>query len=299
MNETEVKYLAGLLDADGSMSFSFKRTDNNNGRYYVGLQISLCASDAIDRKGFVSGLSDAHCIGTVHRDGRFRQNAVWIVSKRAHVEMLVPRLTKHMVIKARHWDWMLHRWRDIRAGGSSVSEAERAMISDSARAGRRDNVGPLKPKKHVTWAWLAGYLDGDGWFIHRCYKNKRYGHDEWAMKMGAVAHENDACGLELIQHSIGGRIKPHTQSDSLRVWELGLGPRNRSRALSLLPNIAKHSQLKREKIDGIIHHHRQRLSVPASKRTYCKVADCNRPSHGHRLCAKHYMRVRRKGEAIV
>ena len=35
----------------------------------------------------------------------------------------------------------------------------------------RSNAGPIKDKKHPTWAWVSGYLDGDGHYSKRYDKN--------------------------------------------------------------------------------------------------------------------------------
>jgi hypothetical protein len=59
-------------------------------------------------------------------------------------------------------------------------------------------------------------------------------------------------------------VANHNKDGSNKYWRRGLGQPNRSFALRFLPNLAKHSRLKRHKIDAIIHHHQQRLSVPGA-----------------------------------
>lgn len=294
MNETQAKYLAGLLDADGSLSFTFKETDNKNGFYYVGLRMGLSASDGIDKLGFVADLPNSTGFGSVSRSSKNEHIVTWVVSKRADLEMLLPRVIKHMVIKGKHWNWLLKRWREIRVGGAPVPLPTRESLTEASKASRVERVGPLKAKNYPTWAWLAGYIDGDGWYTHRRNWNKRDQSWQWGMRVGIVAHENDACGLELIQNAFGGAITPHTQSPTLKVWQHSLGYQNKAFALRFLPHLAKHSKLKRDKIDAIIHHHRQRLSVPGTDKTFCTVDACNDPTHGNGLCRKHYLREYRR-----
>lgn len=254
MNESLVKYLAGLLDADGSMSFNFRRNENDHNMYYVTVQVKLASSDAVDRHGFVYSLDELTGMGSTSRNGKKSQYITWNVSKRSDVEMLLPRLTKHMVIKAQHWQWVFEMWRNIRS--KSFTEDQRALLTQAIKESRKLRVGPLKPKKHPTWAWLAGYLDGDGWYRYSYEKKQNY----YQMQVGAVAHTTDAIVLEFIREAFGGYIYDHGQSENCKVWRRNLGVKDRSFALRFLPNVAKHSKLKRHKINEMIHHHRQRLS---------------------------------------
>lgn len=259
MNESLVKYLAGLMDADGSLSFTFKGWES---WYYVGLTLSLASSDAVDQHGFVTSLPALTGMGGVYRYGAKKQFIAWRIGKRAELEMLLPRLIKHMVIKAKHWQWLLDEWRERRSD-TECSDEERAELIAASKESRKTRSGPLRPKNHPTWAWLAGYLDGDG-----CYSYRRYivnGYNQWAIHVSAVAHVNDMAVLEFLQKAFGGLIIPQGQSGAVMIWRRALGYQNRSFALAFLPKVARHSRLKRNKIDAIIHHHRQRLSVPGTK----------------------------------
>lgn len=261
MNESIVKYLAGLLDADGSLSFAFKCDPNRPDRHFVGLQLSLASSIAVDKRGFVPSLTQLTGMGTISRYGNNQQFVTWRISKRADLEMILPRLIKHMVIKARHWQWLLDEWREFRR--TSCDEQKRDELKAASKQSRKDRVGSIYPKNHPTWAWLSGYLDGDGCYSYR--KHLANGYWQWAIHVSAVAHVDDIVGLELIQKSFGGHIR-RRKSDDVMIWRRSLGYQNRSFALRFLPYVAKHSRLKRQKIDAIIHHHRQRLSVPGPKR---------------------------------
>jgi hypothetical protein len=267
MNESLVKYLAGLLDADGSLNLSFKHDQNREGRYFTGLRMTLVASNAVDSKGFVESLPTQTEMGTVFRDGKQMQFCTWTVNRRAELEMLLPRVIKHMVIKAKHWQWLLDMWRSIRSESKTCSIEEREVLTAASRESRRLTAGPIKPKNHPTWAWLAGYLDGDGCYSYRSHivTKGKYTSKQWTIHVSAVAHVNDICVLEFLQRSFGGIIIEQGQSENVKVWRRALGYQNSSFALRFLPNLAKHSRLKRHKIDAMIHHHRQRLSVPGTK----------------------------------
>ena len=251
MNESLVKYLAGLLDADGSLSF--ESHTGADGRVRISLKLHLVAAESIDRHGFVASLPKLTGFGNVSL-GKYNQ---WSVGHRAQLEMLLPRVIKHMVIKAKHWQWLLDFWREWRSqekGQKSLSIKEWEELRETCRASRRNNVGPLKPKNYPTWAWLAGYLDGDGCYSFRTSKNKN-------MRVSATAHKDDASVLEFIANSFGGTIKPNSRTDRVLVWWRGLGPAHSQFALNFASKLVKHSRLKKHKLEQLIHFHRQRLNI--------------------------------------
>jgi hypothetical protein len=297
VNETLVKYLAGLMDADGSLSFAFKKCDARPSEHYVGLYLSLASSDAVDDQGFIDDLPELTKMGSLNRYGARKQFKSWVVSKRSDLEMLLPRLIKHMVIKARHWQWLLDEWRKLRIKSNTVSTGIMDELKQSSKDSRKSRVGPIKPKNHPTWAWVAGYLDGDGWYSYR--SGVYNGYRQFTISCGAVAHKNDMSVLLFLQNAFGGYVRLQGQAPDVYVWKRSLGYQNRSFALDFLPRVAKHSRLKRKKIDAIIHHHRQRLSVPGTEKNFCKEDGCERPAHGNGLCNMHYLRDYRKVQATV
>ena len=264
MKESLIKYLSGLMDADGSLCLSFKRYDKVEDTFFLGLTLSLASSDAVDERGFVDTLPALTGMGGVYRYGKHKQFKSWTVNKRADLEMLLPRLIKHQVIKGKHWQWLLDTWREQR--GAWLKAVKMDCLKAESKLSRVKNAGPIKPKNHPTWAWLAGYLDGDGWYRHKYQKPPA---NYWQISVGAVAHTNDIHVLEFLRKSFGGVIRNQGQAENVMVWWRNLGARDASFAIRFLPNIAKHSRLKRHKIDQIISHHRQRLSAstPAGEAT--------------------------------
>ena len=263
MDESLIKYLAGLLDADGSLSFQFRLGRNTTDHYYLGLMLVLHSSKAVDVHGFVNSLPAQTGMGAVYTEGAQKQFYKWIVSSRADLEMLLPRLTKHMAVKAKHWQWMLELWREKR--GTLIPRENRDVLVLEAKASRRTRKGPLKPKNYPTWAWLAGFLDGDGWYTNKLHKNGTYkGKEQHSrhMLVGAVSHREDAYVLDFITKAHGGSVHEHGQTQSCLCWTRNLGKQNRDFALKFLPQLVRHARLKRHKIEDMIaHHHQQRLSA--------------------------------------
>lgn len=258
LTETLVKYLAGLLDADGSSTFTFRRqrVQHKDDLYYPSLRLQLASSTAVDRLGFVESLPRLTGMGTFSRYGAKQQFKTWQVNKRSDLEKLMPRLVKHMLVKAQHWQWQWDVVRESRGKMLTPEQCEELKLA--SKVSRANRVGPLKPKNHPSWAWLAGYLDGDG-----SYKLKRYvqdGYDKWHVSVSAAAHVNDASVLRFLERTIGGVVRK--RDDSVYIWYRNLGESQKSYALRSLPYLAKHSRLKRHKIDQMIHHHhQQRLST--------------------------------------
>lgn len=256
MQESLVKYLAGLMDADGSLCFQAAGGCDENLR--ISLKLSVTAADSIDQHGFVGSLAGLTGMGSIER--KYDKYTSWNVRSRRDIEMLLPRLIKHMVIKAQHWQWMLEVWREYRSrgyGSKNMTADEWIALSQASRESRKLRVGPLKPKNHPTWAWLAGYLDGDGCFSFRTSRNHN-------MRLSVTAHITDVSCLEFLQRSFGGTIRKNSRTDNVRVWWRGLGPANRSFALRFLSRLVKHARFKRHKIEQMISYHRQRLSDSAS-----------------------------------
>lgn len=250
-----VKYLSGLLDADGVLGFGFNESRDGS-KSNLFLQMKLSASSVVDKQSFVASLPSLTGLGFIHRfKGDLGQDFVaWHVTKGSDLEKLLPRVIKHMVIKARHWQWLLDTLRERRRrplGERSISHEEREQLREASKASRHTNAGPIKAKNHPSWAWLAGYLDGDG-----CYSMDPVKRPcRYVLRVYACAHVNDASVLAFIQKALGGTVANHSQSPNVMIWYRNLGKADRSFALRVLPKVAKHSRLKRYKIDRMIAYH--------------------------------------------
>jgi len=239
--ETESKYLAGLLDADGSLSFV-----HNHG--YLSLMFSISMSESIDREGkYAKYLSSK--VGKLHtrqRDDKWATQNEWVVYARGDHELMLPHIIKHMVVKGKKWQFMLDKFREYKA--IKVSEEEFLSIRDEANS----LTGPVKPKNHPSWAWVAGYIDGDGWYMSR----ERTRQTE--RQVGVVSHIDHPSGVNLLHKAFGGVLKE--DRGHLR-WIKNLGPRDKQFAIHFLKKMSNHSNLKKWKIEQILSTYSQRLNV--------------------------------------
>lgn len=241
-NETEIKYLAGLLDADGSLSFS-----KVDGKLYMEMQLS--ASDSIDKHGYVRTLADR--VGHLSRreySNNWSPANQWRVSNRSHLNMLLPRIMKHMVIKGRHWGWMYDTYCELK--GKSVEDIWDVLKEACTES--RSNAGPIKHKNHPTWAWVAGYLDGDGCYSHK--KRTDTKGSSFQSHIMVVAHRDDIVGLELLNKAFGGYIYEDTSCNCFR-WNRNLGVRDKAFAQKFLSKVVNHSHLKKWKIEQLLAFH--------------------------------------------
>jgi len=245
MTETEVKYLAGLIDADGSIGFAY--TSNK-----VYLEVSITAADSIDTKGFVYNLPQTTGYGSSCKKARgngWSAVAVWKLTKRKDLEMLVPRLVKHLVIKGKHLQRMYDKWKEFRSRPLQDIEIEQLKVFQKAS---RADAGSLKPKKHPTWAWVAGYLDGDGHYAFKQSPSMKNPH----LYIQVTAHANDICGLQLLEKAFNGYVKNRGRTcPHIYDWKHSLGSRNKSFAIKFLKKMVNHSKLKQHKIEQLLAYH--------------------------------------------
>lgn len=246
-NESEIKYLAGLMDADGHLSFSF--TDQR-----VYLEMGLAASESIDKHGYLFSLGEKAGNVTIRQweDKNWSPSRQWRVSSKSEINMLLPRIIKHMVIKGTHWNNLYNKWREFQ---TKILTEEEIVYLKTYSTESRKIAKPLKPKNHPTWAWVAGYLDGDGSYTFRKHSNPE-AKNCMSLKIMVVCHKDDRVGIDLLFKAFGGSIRE--EKDWLR-WNRNLGVADSSFAIEFLRKVHRHSNLKKWKIEQMLAFHNNRL----------------------------------------
>lgn len=110
-NETLNKYVAGFVDADGTLAFVFNKTVD--GYFRIGLQFGITQIDTRGR-GFklLRDLRDAYDVGGIY-DVKCKNQKYWKVSGKNDLEKFLPHIIKHMVIKGKHFQRMLDKRREL------------------------------------------------------------------------------------------------------------------------------------------------------------------------------------------
>lgn len=237
------KWLAGFIDSDGSISLHIKR--HSNGRYGVYLQVAICQTDA----SLLHLLCAHYGLGSVSGD-------TWHLSgKDAH--MLMNLVGKHLLIKATHLDNLL--WLIGELKGLSIREPE--DIREFSICSRENTKWRHEPK-HIPYAWLAGYTDGDGHWRCRVGRERRFRDGTSCLanelKLFLGAQPSDSFVLKKLHQDHGGSLK--LRKDGLWFWQLSLGANSRSRAIVFLRKIRKYVCLPRkaEAIDSMLAFHATR-----------------------------------------
>lgn len=260
LTETDVKYLAGLMDADGSLFFQFVPYKS---QFNIRLLLKLQQSISIDKDGkFIKSLQQfgggVQYIELTTKNENWANAFRWNVTAMNDLNMLLPRLMKHMVIKAKHWDRLFRKYKEFT--GRSVTEQEMLELQEFSNISRKD-TGPLKEKKHPTWAWVAGYIDGDGCYYKRLRNKNGRKYTEVIVRI--VAHTDDVVGLNLLYKAFGGRLDQSSYENTYS-WTRNLGPKDYQFAIMFLKKMHRNSRLKKWKIEQLLHYHSQRLSDKTS-----------------------------------
>jgi intein/homing endonuclease len=244
MTETDIKYLAGLLDADGSFFFNYSSG-------FVYLTIALDVTEGIDKDfKYITWLAEELEITPHISDrspGKWSRGAKLTISRSTSLNKLVPRLLKYLVIKGGHLQRLKNKWLELK--GMKQSEEQLSELKKFVKYSRLLTV-PVRTKSWLPRAYVAGFIDGDGSYTFRT-KCGRY-------SVSTVSHSNDRVVADLLYKQYGGRV--FTDKEGYVRWVRGLGISHRSFAVPFLKVMCKHSRLKRHKIEQFLNYHSQRLN---------------------------------------
>lgn len=243
-NETLNKYVAGFVDADGTIAFHFNKTVD--GFFRIGLQFGITQIDNRGR-GFklLQFLRDSYDVGSI-ADVKDKNQKYWKVAGKNDLEKFLPHIIKHMVIKGKHFQRMLEKRREL--SGVNLTQEQVDELRKFAKESRAD-TGSTRYKKNASPAWLAGYIDGDGYLRH----SER---EHW---LKIHVQKSDVCSVELIQRTYGGKIYD-TAKENIKEFRLNFGASFYGIATKVLKAIVPHLRLKRHDAEMILYWHKQRLN---------------------------------------
>lgn len=204
-------------------------------------------------------LFDHYTFGNINRkdDGGMNKNSRMIEWRAYNEEAksLLCRFKKHCVIKGQHIDRMIEAWDTHKETVRNYSDEEIRKLKDYKKWSR-DNTGPIKPKKHCSWAWLAGYTDSDGYIMI----------EPDQMVLGFKCHKRDRSALDLISKSFGRPIyEPKSLKPKNQLMLRNLFSRhNNTFAKKLLSPLIPYLRLKRWNAEQIMaYYNKKKKDIPA------------------------------------
>jgi hypothetical protein len=217
------KYIAGFLDADGSIGAQFV-----GGSCYP--QISVTFAQNADQDEVLHRIHEELGAGSICErtsNAGTRYSSLTLRGKDAH--MLLSRIQAHLVVKRHFAGVVLDLYR------RKVSREEMPRIIEYLKVHRYMRSLPLP--KHPSRGWVAGYLDGDGCFSVTSL-NALGSVGSLVLHVAGDARKDE--GLELLQKAFGGRLNSMC-AGRCRQWTLSLDP---AKVSAMLPDIAKRMVVK-------------------------------------------------------
>lgn len=210
------KYLAGLFDADGCITLEY--VDHK----YLHLRFTLTQAATVDSDfELLRALHAFYGMGTL----KYSFNPLndvsrcdWRLSTKDSKKMFNI-IGKHLRIKATHFRNLIAMQEAF--SGTVVSEDQWEDIK-KYRSDSRVKSTWLKRPKHLAYAWVAGYLDGDG-----CYRFRK-SYNTLCVK----AASGDLHILKKLQEDFKGSLLD--SNGNYKTWRRGLGKGNISFSLPFL-----------------------------------------------------------------
>lgn len=209
-----VKYYAGLFDADGS--FDMWPTKRENGSYYINIKATLYQKD----EGVFDDLVEEY--GVEVKSGK---GCSYITLHGSKAEMFMNLVKNYLVVKREVVELLLKLKGTTTEDISSVRE----MIQKARRT-------PSSEKDWPSRRWMAGYIDGDGCL----YSSFRKSDGNLEFKLAVVSHHTQRSGLLLMHKAFGGYI---TQQGDVLKWNLSLSV---TKGKQVLNHFGQHLKMKHE-----------------------------------------------------
>ena len=250
------KYLAGLFDADGTIGLKFKR--HTTGLFSCYLSCSITQAFSSDPDGsLLSALCKYYGLGkiyyTIPKQENWSAQTKWLLNEK-DTKKLFNLVGKHLRIKATHFDNMVWLCNNLR-GYSRLDIWHTGELKDFQECSREGSRW-LKHPKHVSYAWMAGFIDGDGHWCCRLNRTRDHkGCTSNTLKLMIGVKDTDRHVLEFIKGSFRGSLIE--RKDGTWIWSRALGRNSRTFAIRFLKNIRKFSCLERKylKIQEMIKFH--------------------------------------------
>jgi len=263
------KFLAGFIDSDGCFTMYYAKGRNGKFRGYLMMCITQTDINDPDHQMMIA-LRSYFNLGILSFHTKDKSSVCeWRLAKKETL-ILLNRLRKHLRIKGTHVENLL--WLQEEISKVEFNEEQLEDLKCFSKYSRRNSTWEKRPK-HPSWAWLAGYLAGDGHFrcrINRQVFDKRNNqlayHNQ--LYVSATSSVEDGFILEFLQEHLGGKV---CVIGGYPRWTKGLGKSTETQALDILKNLRKYMCLEKKYliIERMIEFHEknksQRLSELGAK----------------------------------
>lgn len=247
------KFVAGFFDTDGSI-FIYKDREH----LAVRASIAQAASNDPDFE-IMRALHKHYKMGTlVYYFNTAGTSACQLNLNMKETAKLFNIIGKHLVIKATYYETCLYIVEEKLKLSNPQYQDLRCMLKQD-RAGSKY----FKKPKHLSWAYTAGVLAGDGHL--RCKRYKRKDRPQHKCnRLDVIVELADKILVDLLHESFKGSVNKNLTHDWWR-WQRGLGAANKKFALKFIPKVRKYMLLitKRDVLDRMLDFHKnypQRLN---------------------------------------
>lgn len=269
------KYVAGLMDTDGCVSLFFYKT-RAGGRQRVKVTLSLAQAANNDPDfSTIRALQSFYGLGSlsyqIPTDEEEVSICYWTMRDK-DTRMMFNRIGKHMRLKASHFDnmiWISEQHSDIEDIPDCIVEELKEYRKCSLR-----NTTYLKMPKHLSYAYVAGVIAGDGSVGMTEMKDRNHP----SMRVRVSQDRGDKL-LALFKRDFRGGI--YETTSGAYSWERNLGVNNASFAVPFLKKLRMY----------LIHERKYD--------TVCKILDYHEDHRQQRLSKGDPLRVSNSPDTTV
>lgn len=239
------KFVAGLFDADGYVGFDFCR-----GKIQLQSGLGLTDKELIEslQRHFKTGT----IIETVSENVNHSPFYRWVMRSKDSKKFF-NLIGKHMRIKATHFRNLIEIHSELEC--EVLSDELIGSLKEISKESRK-NSRWLRHPKHPSYAWVAGYLAGDGHFEFKRGTNRN--PKEMVVRVSSVCHKDDGYIQHFLCRAFGGSVIQPTNKPHL-IWRRSLGKGNTKFATEFLKKLRLYMCLEKKfiVIDEMIKFHEQ------------------------------------------
>lgn len=230
-NEGINKYTAGLFDGDGTIYL------RSNGKEGLRLTCEIVFNlDEPKVEDTMLMLYDHYGFGRIDRkQSKNVTLGYWVMEGKTCISFFNT-IKKHLVIKGTHGQRIINLFISKRIPNLKVLKR---WLKWS-----REHTGSLKHKKHINWAWLAGYIDADGYIGHKqtIYTGIRFGCNA----------KKDGSAIKLIANSFGRTYRMCTD-DCYRL-DIHMSKDSKATAHRIIPKLLPHLRFKKWNAEQLMRY---------------------------------------------